>query len=393
MFLLTSIRRHPAMRKLGKRLERSAKAWCYRALSLRHRQAKAVTPNVLEGVQRVLLVRPNFRLGNAVIGARFIQALARDRPGLEIDYLGTDTTRALFSGMPLANYHGLSRSMLLGPWRLFSLLGELRRREYDLAIQLGEGSLTGWAFTQLCGARQTLGQPGRLEGTYDWVAEPAPAHAHALASSLAAPLGLACEPRPWLVLSRQEHDAALALLARLSLPPTAVGIFVGGHLDKRLPLRFWQALLRALEARQQPYVVLLGPEEARHLPALASTCGVHGRLLPPLPLREFAAVLAQLPQLVTPDTGPMHMAAALAVPVMALLNVPGSRRFAPEGPADLVLFQPDPETVAEHVSHRQEAARPAPQPRREAHGHAAPAHPGHDDRRRDRLHAHPAGGG
>ncbi|MFW3615588.1 glycosyltransferase family 9 protein [Billgrantia antri] len=392
MFLLTSIRRHPAMRKLGKRLERGAKTWLYRALTQHARAGRPATPETLLGARRILLVRPNFRIGNAVIGARLIQALTQQRPEIELDYLGTDTTRALFVGMPLAHYHSLSRSMVLRPWRLWRLLVELRRHEYDLAVQVGEGSLTSWLFVQLCSARQTMGQRGRLQATYDWLAEPAPAHAHALASNLAAPLGLACELRPWLVLSRQEQDAALALLARLSLPPTAVGIFVGGHLDKRLPLRFWLALLRALEARRQPYVVLLGPEEARHLPALASACGVNGRLLPPMPLREFAAVLSQLPRLVTPDTGPMHMAAALAVPVVALLNVPGSRRFAPEGPADLVLFQPDPETVADHVSHRQEAARPAPQPTREAHGYAAPARPGHDDRRRDRLHAHPAGG-
>ncbi|MCE8016184.1 glycosyltransferase family 9 protein [Halomonas sp. MCCC 1A17488] len=393
MFLLTSIRRHPAMRKLGKRLERGAKAWLYRALTKHARAGRPATPETLLGARRILLVRPNFRIGNAVIGARLIQALTQQRSEIELDYLGTDATQTLFVGMPLAHYYSLSRSMVLRPWRLWRLLIELRRREYDLAVQVGEGSLTSWLFVQLCGARQKMGQCGRLQATYDWVAGPAPARAHALANSLAAPLGLACEPRPWLVLSPQEHDAALALLARQSLPPSAIGIFVGGHLDKRLPLPFWQALLRALEARCQPYLVLLGPEEARHLPALASACGVHGRLLPPLPLREFAAVLSQLPRLVTPDTGPMHMAAALAVPVVALLNVPGSRRFAPEGPADLVLFQPDPETVAERVSHRQEAARPAPQPSREAHGHAAPAHPGHDDRRRDRLHAHPAGGG
>lgn len=103
MFLLTSIRRHPAMRKLGKRLERGAKTWLYRALTQHARAGRPATPETLLGARRILLVRPNFRIGNAVIGARLIQAL-RQQPEIELDYLGTDTTRALFVGMPLAHY-------------------------------------------------------------------------------------------------------------------------------------------------------------------------------------------------------------------------------------------------------------------------------------------------
>ncbi|QOR38056.1 glycosyltransferase family 9 protein [Billgrantia diversa] len=396
MFPFTTLRRHPAMRKLGRRLERGAKAFLYRILSRRAGPLRPANPSTLEGVRRVLLVRPNFRLGNAVIGARLIEAIAEQHPHIEVDYLGTDTTRALFLNMPLAHYHALSRDMPLRPWRLFGLLAALRWRQYDLAIQVGEGSLTSWLFTQLCGARRTLGQHGRLEGTYDWVDDPSPEHAHELASSLAASLGLACRPRPWLTLSTQERNAAAATLVGLSVPGTAVGIFIGGHLDKRLPLPFWQTLLQELNARGQPYLVLLGPEEAQYLTALTSSSGVHGRILPPLPLREFAAVLAQLPRLITPDTGPMHMAAALEVPVVALLNVPGSRRFAPRGPADLVLFQPEPTAVADLVS---SCPVPAAQPALErVHVPVKPEtgatrHRYHDDRGRDNLHAHPAGGG
>lgn len=346
MLLLTRLRRHDAMRKLGKRLEKGAKSRLYRLLVRQARSWQIANQDTLSGVRRVLLIRPNFRIGNAVIGARFIDALARGRPDIEIDYLGTDTTQALFAGMPLTEYHALSRSMLLRPWRLTRLLTTLRRRKYDLAIQVGEGSVTSWVFTQLCGAQQTLGQRGRLEDTYDWVSEGKPEHAHELACALAAPLGLACEPRPWLVVSEQERADATARLAALSPSDFSVGIFIGGHLDKRLPLSFWQAMLHELDKRGVPHLVLLGPEESAQRPYLEQACGHHGRVLPPRPLREFIALLANLPRLITPDTGPMHMAAALGVPVVALLNVPGSYKFAPRSSADLALFQPEPTTVA-----------------------------------------------
>ncbi|CBV41456.1 glycosyltransferase family 9 protein [Halomonas elongata] len=349
MYLLTAIRRNERMRRLGKTLERSAKAWCFRLLSRRGGNARAAGPETLKGVQRVLLVRPNFRIGNAVIGARFIQALTESRADIEIDYLGADTTRALFEGMPLARYHALSRSMPLRPWRLLQLLMRLRRRDYDLAIQVGEGSLTSWLCMRLCGARRTLGQRGRLEASYDWVGDVSRGHAYEWGSALAASLGLAWEPRPWMVISARERAAA-ASLAGAGDSTSPVGIFVGGHLDKRFPFSFWQALLGELERRRQPYLVLLGPEEEAGRARLEQACGFHGRVVPAVSLRCCAALLANLSRLITPDTGPMHMAVALGVPVVALLNVDGSRKFTPRGPEDRVLFRPAPARVAELVS-------------------------------------------
>lgn len=349
MFPLTYLRRHTAMRRLGRCLEKNAKRWIYRVVARGSRPAQPATSEALHGVRRVLLIRPNFRIGNAVIGARLIQAFAEGRPDIEIDYLGTDTTRTLFDGMPLSRYHALSRSILVRPWRLAQFLVRLRRRKYDLAIQAGENSLTSWLLMQTCGARQRLGQRGRLESSYDWVSHVSPSHAHQRASSLAASLGLVCAARPWLVVSEQERRAAAVKLIGPSGRQASIGIFVGGHLDKRLPLEFWQDLLRELEQRKEPYLVLLGPEEAAMRTPLESASGEFGRVLPQIPLRDFLGVLANLSCLITPDTGPMHMAAALEVPVLALLQVEKSRKFSPRGPSDSILFQPTPSEVAKQV--------------------------------------------
>ena len=349
MFPFTYLRRHTAMRRMGRGLEKATKRWIYRAVARGSRSSRPATPEALHGVRRVLLVRPNFRIGNAVIGARLIQAFAEGRPEIDIDYLGTDTTRVLFEGMPLARYHALSRSMLVRPWKLAQFLVRLRRRKYDLAVQVGDNSLTSWLLMQFCGARQRLGQRGRLEASYDWVSDVSPSHVYELTSSLAASLGLACSSRPWLMISEQERRAAAPrLISPLGLR-TSIGIFVGGHLDKRLPLEFWQDLLRELELRQTPYLVLLGPEEEAMRTPLESASGEFGRVLPQIPLREFLGVLANLERLITPDTGPMHMAAALGTSVLALLQVEGSRKFSPQGSSDSILFQPTPAEVANQV--------------------------------------------
>lgn len=347
MSILTSIRRNSRMRLLGRWFEKRSKAWLYRWVSAGASPAKPATPKALEGARRILLVRPNFRLGNALISARLIKAFADGRPDIEIDFLGTDTTATLFDHMPIARQFSIQRSMLVRPWQLLRLWRSLKRRDYDLVIQIADSSLTGWLCTQLSGARYSLGAQGRFATRYDWVYDVpgGETHAYDIAPRIAQALQLHCEAKPWIVISAAEQRQAQQLLQRLSAQPFDVGVFVGGHLDKRLPLTFWQSLMAELNASQKRFIVLVGPEEASLYPSLEACTGEFGTLAPCMPLRVFAGCLKELPRLITPDTGPMHMAVALGVPVTVLLNIEGSMKFAPHGPHDTVLFQPAPRDI------------------------------------------------
>jgi len=91
----------------------------------------------------------------------------------------------------------------------------------------------------------------------------------------------------------------------------AVGLFVGASQeDKRPDAPFWAALARECERRGLKPVLLGGPADqalgreikALHGGALADFCGRLG-------LREFAAAGQTLALMITPDTGPMHLAA------------------------------------------------------------------------------------
>lgn len=168
--------------------------------------------------------------------------------------------------------------------------------------------------------------------------------------TIAQSLGLRCEARPWMVVSQAEQAEAVSLLQQLSSTSFDVGVFVGGHLNKRLPLAFWQTLCDALNAVGIRFFLLIGPEEASLTPALQQHIGRFGYLAPSLPLRTFAAVLGQFPRLITPDTGPMHMAVALGVPVTALLNVTDSQKFAPRSHADQILLSPNTAEVVDAIT-------------------------------------------
>src|SRR5262245_57129840 len=52
-------------------------------------------------VRRVLVVRPNFRIGNTLITTPLATALRQRFPGAAVDWLGGDTTASLLANLPI----------------------------------------------------------------------------------------------------------------------------------------------------------------------------------------------------------------------------------------------------------------------------------------------------
>ncbi|WP_186332333.1 glycosyltransferase family 9 protein [Bordetella genomosp. 13] len=288
-------------------------------------------------IQRIIVIRPNYRIGNAVLSTSIIDPLRTKYPGATIDFLATDKTAGLFRNLPVGKVAALSRSAISRPWRMVSLLRNLRAGRYDLAVQLEDGSLTGLLISRLVGARYVIGKPRGSACWYDVNIREDVDHAYDTASVFSRALGVACLPRPQLVFCPQEAAGARANLETLGLRmrdgrvEPYVALFVGGHGDKVCPAEFWTALCRGLDQLQQRFVVFVGPEETRLVPALEHALASlpHGRLCPPRPLREFAAMLAQAGAVITPDSGPMHIAAAVQVPIIAMARSQRSKAFIP----------------------------------------------------------------
>jgi heptosyltransferase-3 len=310
-----------------------------------------IEPNVplaaIGDVRRILLVRPNFRLGNALITSPLVMALRTRFPAARLDYLGGEGTLVVLDHLPVDECIVMSRGFVLRPWRFVALFLELRRRRYDLAIEGAMGSFSGGLYVWLSGARHRLGVPRRNERLLDVRLPPTPvAHAYDGPRAFAAHLGVACADRPVWVTSDAERRAAGQLLARLGLaapdglPRPFAALFVGGHGAKRWPTAHWADLARQLAADGVAPVLFAGPEEAGAVERLRALAGAGVIVVEPQPLRTFAAVLGAATLVVTPDSGPMHLAAAVGTPVVAVLASPGSTFFAPRGPGDVALLEP-----------------------------------------------------
>ncbi|ARP94990.1 hypothetical protein CAL15_11745 [Bordetella genomosp. 13] len=322
-----------AVKKAARHVERAAKRKALEVLvhAFRGQQADAVA-QTLHDVSRILVIRPNYRIGNAVISTAAIAPLQQRFPGATIDYLATDKTAAVFKGLPLGHVHALSRSTLRRPWRAFGLLRRLRASRYDLAVQIEDGSLTGLLISRLVGARSTMGKPRGEACWYDVNLREPFQHAYDAAGVLARALGADSPPRPQIALSADEQArAARRIDALAASDEPVVALFVGGHADKVCPFPFWMELARGLNSERRKFMVFIGPEEMKLAPQFEAAMRSlpYGAVCHSLSLRDFAATLAQASVLVTPDSGPMHLAAALRTPIVAMVRTERSLAFIP----------------------------------------------------------------
>jgi heptosyltransferase-1 len=158
-------------------------------------------------------------------------------------------------------------------------------------------------------------------------------------ASLGAPV-----PRGWVTLpvSEEGRAKARALLSASGVPGQA--LLVGLHptfSGTGLPLfrdrqgsrhRMWppdsfSALARLLQQRQaafsRPLAVIIDalPEELKYVqPIVDRAAGAVTLLAAPPDFQRYKGLLSLLDVLVTPNTGPMHMAAALGTPLVALFS-------------------------------------------------------------------------
>jgi heptosyltransferase-2 len=151
---------------------------------------------------------------------------------------------------------------------------------------------------------------------------------------------------PRLELSPEAAETGRALLARAHLTAGSgplIGLFPGAEFgpSKRWPWRRFAELSRELRRRwpESRQLIVAGPKEIWLAVRVYEETGkVHPVIGPDLDLGQLTAVLAQLDLLVSNDSGPMHLAAALGVRCVALFGPTDPERTGPTGDGHRVLY-------------------------------------------------------
>lgn len=104
----------------------------------------------------------------------------------------------------------------------------------------------------------------------------------------------------------------------------------GGWAIKRWPAEKFVQLSKLIDsAIHQPVVVLYGPSEEREAEGICRSSGAI--IAPQTSLKQMGAILKASRLLVTNDSGPMHIAASLGVPTLAIFGPTSPRLQGPYG--------------------------------------------------------------
>lgn len=293
--------------------------------------------------ERVLLVRHDDRIGNLVLMTSLIRGARELWPEAEIGVLiGPRFPQVLQEEEEIDRFWILEkRRILRNPLRFFVLLRRLRRRRHDVAFDcshMHSFSLTGAAMTYFSGAPLRVAYDrGSAEAFCNLLVEPLGAEHHEseILLNLLRPFTDAL-PRVsmGLRLSPEERAWAAAALLQRGIGPgaTLLGLHVGGRGAKRWPIdRHVAVLERVLERHRLSPLVFCGPGERSEGARMRSTFGSRIRVFEDLDIRQLVALIERCDHFISPDTGPMHIAAALGVPTTAIFLEKAWRRYGPPG--------------------------------------------------------------
>jgi heptosyltransferase-3 len=289
-------------------------------------------------IRRVLVIKLRHH-GDVLLASPVFGALKRQLPQAQIDALVYQDTRDMLSEHPaLSQLHLVTKhGSLSGEWRL---LQTLRARRYDLLIHLTSSARGAWLARVL---RPTVSvapiHAGKLYRDSFTHLYPQPNGRHVVECNLDALRRIGLWP--------EEADKKLVLVAGADAERSAekhlrdlgleAGKFILIHPTSRWQFKCWpeeKVAELALRLAERGFHLLFtsGPDSGE--------TGIIQRVLARLPfpapslagrltLKELAALTARARLFVGMDSAPMHIAAAVGTPVIALFGPSGESLWGP----------------------------------------------------------------
>ncbi|HLI19225.1 MAG TPA: glycosyltransferase family 9 protein [Rhodanobacteraceae bacterium] len=305
-------------------------------------------------IHRILICRPNHRLGNLLLLTPLLTEIQRLLPNADVDIiLAGEHMAELFETFPnVKHIYALSRRMVRHPIAVARTLLKIRKARYDLAIDPCEASQSSRLLVAAAGAKYVIGT-GRAGAEAPAPSTHAPPHmaqwpVHRLRRALApSSEPSSAFPALDLRLSADERQRAREVLERVvgqPHPEVVIGVFAEATGAKGYGREWWQRFIGVLRA-QHPgaAIVEVVPADGRprlSLPSLGS----------PSP-REVAAMISNMTCFVSADCGVMHLASAAGTPTIGLFSVTDIAKYAPYGHGSRALDTngKTPEEVAQEA--------------------------------------------
>lgn len=297
-------------------------------------------------IQRILLVRINYRIGNILFLTPLIKALGKLLPDTQVDVLiGSACTRNLLTGLDnVGEIYDAPRKLLKSPFAIYQEIKRLNGSSYDLIIDVSPLSTTNSIVTALLKAPKKLG----FDDEISWVPL-----THTISTATANP-HMALKPLKLMeafkgnnnrydafldinLSAREKQQGRESLKHILALQGYSVserkliGIFRDARNQKIIDGEYWLEVTDRIAemSGKVDFVDIMVPGLIKPLREMLELSSPD--------LRKLAAMLSQLDGFICGDTGPMHLASASRVDTVALFKSTRPVRFGTLGESDLSL--------------------------------------------------------
>lgn len=298
---------------------------------------------------RILIVRLS-ALGDIVHALPVLAALRDHRPDVEVDWL----VDARYAGI-FEHVEGIRRRIVVrapaaaaapgsvsfaGTRGLVGAVRDLRAQQYDVALDL-QGLIKSAALAGLAGAKRVVGFPAPhlrepyAAWFYDETAD-VPEGAHIIRKNLSVLPAIGIDGSrvrfPIRVPASRVADAASSH-GRFALINAG-----GGWPNKRwAPSRFGELAARlSREHGLRPLVLWGRGEESLAADVVGHSEGT-AEVLPPTDLGDVLALASRAALVVSGDTGPLHLAAAIGAPIVGIYGPTWPERNGPWAADDVTV--------------------------------------------------------
>jgi heptosyltransferase I len=305
---------------------------------------------------RVLVVRLG-AMGDILHSLPAVTALRRAHPGWFIGWAIEPQWRGLFCaeggepgtpGMPLVDrIHILPakqwahRPVSGSTWReMRRVRQELRGLRYDAAVDL-QGAVRSAIFARWAGSGRVIGEEQPREFAAKWLFDErvATRGAHVIEQSLEVANAIAHEElamtMPLLPRAAEAEQRAAALRQPLILLSPGAGWGA-----KRWPPERYGAVAQHLADGGYHVVINSGPAEEELAQEIVATSGGAAQTLPAAEMGDLIAVTRRAALAIAGDTGPLHLACALGIPVVGIFGPTDPARNGPFHCRSRVLRHP-----------------------------------------------------
>jgi heptosyltransferase-1 len=313
---------------------------------------------------KILIVRLS-ALGDIVHALPVLAAIKNAMPSAEVDWLVEENYASILS---IAS--GLHRRVIVRATKSFEsadavsfagvkgyigAVSYLRSQRYDASLDL-QGLIKSSIWARASGATRVIGfdraslrEPQAAFLYSETVApddRPAgeragrPAGQHVIQKNLSILRALQIEPgSAQLPLAPKASSATLAAIDNAGGPLRYIVLNPGAAWpNKRWPPERFGALAAALKVRTGlRSLVTWGPAERELADTIVTGSGDAASLAPPTTVSDLAVLMRDAALVVSGDTGPLHIAAAMGAPLVGLYGPTWPERNGPWDPKDVVI--------------------------------------------------------